>query len=448
MTFQQFPPSRGDLAFFADFVVLRTLASYGGAEVWAARRVHDLALSPVVHLGLLGTDARTQARAVAIAQACAALKHADVLRVTDVCIFDGATYAVAEACDALDLATAIEDARQRGLGCPAPFALAVGVQLAQLVLELHELGDVWAQHDAGLAGLFPSGARLDGIAVTPQGRVVLRALAGTGSDQPTVFRAPELAHSRPTVACDVYAIMQVVRALLGGGADLSSQVRFPQLAEALPTLVVGCLADNPEDRPRLDAVLLQLKAALAANAPGRSASAVLHGHLSGGYRVLTSFAAVPEPDAAALAPLRQRLRQTLAMVRTVYPTRAPAHVTLADAKATVKLPPISDDSDAVGRVFTDDEGTLKGDRGLGSTFEAAVRAPVAVVYDDDEAPTEQHALAPPQPPTAQQSAVDSTAVCGVEVVELSGFGEPPTLGPRTPALITLRDDDDDDDDGA
>lgn len=348
---------------FADFVLLRTSPSYGGAEILRARRVGDAGAGEPVHLAMFGAqsgrDAALEQRLLDLAEAGAPLMHEAVARITEVGRYDGSLYATAHVADGVDLATLLEHERRRRATPEVRFVLAVAFSFARVVQELHDLGDVFTARAPGLAGLFPSGMRADAVVLRRDGAVLVRALAGAPAEgsAPTAYRAPELAEGRASAASDVFTTIQVLRALLSVDVNAQAAPRLPEKCGALPTVLVGALQRKPEDRPLIDAVVEALRDAFADNAPSQSPAALIASALRREYRsLLPDDSGDDDVPTETLADLAQR-RAAIAARRTVlYPQiarRAPVPVSGNHVVPTVAMRlPGGDASDVVGRVFT------------------------------------------------------------------------------------------------
>ncbi len=359
------------MATFADFALLKAVPSYGGAEIVLARRARptpiDRArpLPPVadpVHLALFGdAEAAEAARIIAVASSAAQTAHEQVARILEVGAHDGTLYATAVAVDGVDVAATVEHDRRRQAAPDVAFSLAVAQQLAQVALDLHERGDVWAEDDGtGLSALFPAGLRLDALVLRKDGRLAVRILAGAAADpaRPTAFRAPELATHKPTVASDVFVAAQALRALLTGDAAAMSAPRFGPAAAQLGPLLAAALAKNPDERLGLFMLVERLGVELERVAGRTPAAAVAASFLKREYRAL-----VPD-DADDSSTTTPSLPRSAGKAPTVFwpapkkkdAVAAPvaADTFDLDAGLTAELPLLpggDDSSSAVGRVF-------------------------------------------------------------------------------------------------
>ncbi|MBI1945489.1 MAG: hypothetical protein HYS27_07325 [Deltaproteobacteria bacterium] len=369
------------MATFADFALLRTSSSYGGAEIVRARRVTEGGVEPPVHLALFGTqsvrDAALEQRLLDLAEAAAPLDHEAVARIAEVGRYDGSLYAATAAVEGIDLATLLEHERRRRAKPDARFVLAVAFSLARVVQDLHELGDVWAAGGVGLSVLFPDGLRPEAVVLRADGAVLLRVLAGAlaPAGAPTPFRAPELVEGAGSAASDVFATIQVLRALLAVDVNAQAAPRLPEKCAALPTLLVSALQKNPEDRPTLDATVDTLRAAFADNAPNQAPAAVITTALRRDLRALLPDErgddAVP---AAAIDEIARRRGSVLAGRTVLFPRvarRAPPPTRERSVVATVEMhrPVVATVAmrrlerhreDDVDRVFTQEGDTSEG----------------------------------------------------------------------------------------
>lgn len=369
------------MATFADFALLRTSSSYGGAEILRARRVAENGVGPPIHLALFGAqsvrDAALEQRLLDLAEAAAPLHHDAVARIAEVGRYDGSLYAAAAAVEGIDLATLLEHDRRRRAQPDARFVLAVAFSLARVVQDLHELSDVWAAGAAGLSGLFPAGLRPEAVVLRSDGAVLLRVLAGAvaHAGAPTPFRAPELAEGLGSAASDVFATIQVLRALLAVDVNAQAAPRLPEKSAALPTLLVGALQRNPEHRPTLDAMVDTLRAAFADNAPNQAPAAMIVAALRRDYRALLPDERGDDGVPTKVIDEVARRRSAVVAGRTVlFPRvarRAPPPARDRSVVATVEMirPVVATQAmrrlegrreDDVDRVFTQEGDTSEG----------------------------------------------------------------------------------------
>lgn len=362
------------MATFADFALLRAVASYGGAEVLRARRVLPAGTGGPVHLALLGTDAAVVTRVATVAAAQA--PHEQVVRILEVGTCDGQGYAVADAVDGVELSAVLEHDRRKKATPDLAFSLAVAGQLAQLSVELNERGDVWAADGgAGLSALFPAGLRLDGVVLRADGKVAVRVLAGAVQDpaRPTPFRAPELRNRKPSASSDVFLVTQVLRALLSCDASATSAPRLTGAAGSLANLLAAGLSASPDERLGLFMLVERFVYALEQAAPRIKPANVVMGALKRDYKSLVPEA-LADPDYTSIASgLRARLGQVRATLEVAWPLEGEGTATGEDRRPTsvhehfpnelqgdtsdieVKLGSSEDMPSGVGRVFGSDD---------------------------------------------------------------------------------------------
>lgn len=336
------------------------MPSYGGAEVLRARRVLQTGEGPPVHLALYGEAPLKQLgpRLVAVAEASVQAAHDQVGRMLEVGQSEGSLYAVAQPVDGVELGAVLElERRRRGAPDPA-FSMATALQLAQLAAELHERGDVWAaEGGAGLSSMFPAGIRLDALVLAPDGRLLVRVLAGAAADptRPSAFRAPEVRTQRPTLASDVFLVAQVLRALLSGDPTATGAPKLPAAAQGLGPALAASLAPGPDERLGLFTLVEKLGSELVNLAGKTKPAGVVASFLKREYRTLVPDDA-PDPPAASVATaLRARLKQARAGLEVLWPLPS------VSTPEPDTLPPATDftprsmfpNSGDVSRVFED-----------------------------------------------------------------------------------------------
>src|SRR5689334_19947141 len=125
------------MATFADFALLRSEPSYGGAEVLRAKRVLANGAGDAVHLALFGDVQRERAaRLASVASIAAQTAHDQVARILEVGTAGNALYAAAVPAEGVDVASILEQERRRKAVPDVAFSVSLALQLAQIAAEL------------------------------------------------------------------------------------------------------------------------------------------------------------------------------------------------------------------------------------------------------------------------------------------------------------------------
>ncbi|HEY4222638.1 MAG TPA: hypothetical protein VGO62_14885 [Myxococcota bacterium] len=354
------------MARFADFALLRTEPSYGGAEIVRARRILANSEDKPVHLALFGeVDRRRAARLHMIAVTAA--PHDHVACILEVGTYEDTLFATATAASGVAIDALLAHERRNKSVPDLAFSLSVALQLAQLVADLHERGDVWAADGGtGLSSLFPGGLGLDALVIGNDGQLTVRALAGAGGDEdrPNAFRAPEMKSARGggvsvpaggAVAADVFAIAQTLRALLTADATATSAPRLPPAAASLGPVLAAGLNKNPDERFGLFMLVERLAHDLAKVAGKTKPAAVAASFLKREYKGLLPDDVDEEPMAPAAADVRARLSTLRRDIEVLWPTASPAGIEfeLARPTAVQSRQEIAENLSGVERVFDD-----------------------------------------------------------------------------------------------
>ncbi|MBM4281048.1 MAG: hypothetical protein FJ137_09910 [Deltaproteobacteria bacterium] len=307
---------------FADFALLASLPSYGGAKILLAQRVLPGGPGPRVHLAMFGRSEPIARRVVAVATAAAQLQHPALARIHEVALFDGVVFGVSDPAEGVDLASLLvaEKARRR---TPAiEVAVGVALSVARVIVALHETGDAWAADSRGAAGLatvFPGGLSPDLLFLDPQtGGVRLRLLASAAGDPaaPSTYRAPE---GRPSMAGDVYSLGRLLMGLLAGDPH---GLEVPRLASSSMIRFLPRLIDQrPDDRPTLADVVERLEAAMNElhTTPEQAVQAAVNGPYK--HLVVDAMPGLEVPP-HVVDEIRMRLPWTYGAVQRLFPSMA------------------------------------------------------------------------------------------------------------------------------
>jgi len=238
------------------------IASGGSAEVW---RAHDEELDRAVAVKLLHPhllpDAASRSRFAAEARAIAALAHPRIAAIYDVATSDEQPALVLELIDGEALA-----ARLRRGPLAARHAAQIAAEIADGLLHAHERGVVHRDVKPGNILLDAEGhAHLVDFGIAHSLAEAAQRLTRTGTVMGTLrYMAPEqLAGGRIGPKTDLYALGVVLFEMITGRApfDNDSPVGLadaqragpppmPGVEPALAAVTQGCLAFDPDDRPR------------------------------------------------------------------------------------------------------------------------------------------------------------------------------------------------------
>lgn len=332
------------MSSFADFALLASIPSYGGAEILRAQRVLPSGAGPRVHLALFGRSNEVARRVVDVATAAARVEHPALARILEVGRFDGIVYGVADPAEGVDVSSMLIADNTRRRAPPYELALGIATAVARVVVALHETGDAWAAEGLiGLAGVFPGGVGPEVLFLEANGAVRLRVLAAAAADPraPSAFRAPD---ATITQASDVYSLGRLLFALLAGDPSGQTAPRLPSsssLARVLPRLVDA----RAEDRLDLHDLVDRLEQGMAEL--GVSPEEAVRNALAGPYRNMVvdagaAFTAAPR----VVDDIRMRLGMIYDVVGRLYPAPQP---TVPPPFAA--LPPAVSEDDVA--VFTD-----------------------------------------------------------------------------------------------
>src|SRR5438309_1207526 len=122
------------MATFADYALLRSEPSYGGAEVLRAKRVlPNGGTGDAVHLALFGdADTDRAARLASVASIAAQTAHDQVARILEVGTAGKALYAAAVPAEGVDVAAVLEHERRRKQVPDVSLVISIALQLAQV----------------------------------------------------------------------------------------------------------------------------------------------------------------------------------------------------------------------------------------------------------------------------------------------------------------------------
>jgi hypothetical protein len=225
--------------FFGPFVLISRLPGHDGEVFRARRAVVRGGVSGPVRLSRLAADEPVDPW-IEEADRGARAALPGVVRVLEVGRAEGATYAVGEIAEGVDLASILVSARSSSEPVPVSMALAIASQLAGVAAELRE------------AGVPVECARPTDVIVCWDGRVRLR-LRGQPEDGGRAhgFIAPELRDgSGLSQKTDTWAVSRLLRATLASDPEGKRTPKISQLyKENLGALLTGGLARNPTLRP-------------------------------------------------------------------------------------------------------------------------------------------------------------------------------------------------------
>lgn len=333
------------MSSFADFALLASIPSYGGAEILRAQRILPSGAGPRVHLALFGRSNEVARRVVDVARAAAKAEHPALARILEVGRYDGIVFGVADPAEGVDVASLLVSDRTRKRAPAHELAVGITLAVARVVVALHETGDAWADaEEQGLAGIFPAGVGPDALFLEPGGAVRLRVLAAAATDPraPSFFRAPD---QNPSQASDVFSLGRLLFALLAGDPTGQETPRLPAgspLARTLPRLI----DPRPEDRLDLHDLIERLEVAL--NDAGTTPEAAVTEALAGPYRnMVVDAGAGFVPADRVIDEIRSRLGGIYDSVVRLFPVASPP---LPPVLAALPAHPASDDDVPV---FTD-----------------------------------------------------------------------------------------------
>ena len=303
------------------------IASGGSAEVW---RAHDEELDRAVAVKLLHPhllpDAASRSRFAAEARAVAALAHPRIAAIYDVATDDEQSALVLELIDGEALAT-----RLRRGPLAARDAAQIAAEIAEGLLHAHERGVIHRDVKPGNILLDDEGhAHLVDFGIAHSLAEASQRLTRTGTVMGTLrYMAPEqLAGGRIGPKTDLYALGVVLFEMLSGAppfvadspvglADTqrSGPPAMPGVPPALAAVTRGCLAFEPDDRPRhAGVVALALRAWLDGDgAPALALAPIERDDVTRTAPVvLPAMPAAPTQTAAQAA--RRRPRRRLAAI--------------------------------------------------------------------------------------------------------------------------------------
>jgi hypothetical protein len=132
------------VSHFADFALLASIPSYGGAEILRTVRVGPMGPGPRAHLALFGRSEVIARRVVSVAMAASGVQHPALARIHEVAVFDGVVFGVGDAAEGVDVSSVLasEKARRKA----PPLEVGVGVVLS---LEVERRPDGHKHGDLG-----------------------------------------------------------------------------------------------------------------------------------------------------------------------------------------------------------------------------------------------------------------------------------------------------------